>query len=89
MTTLSPAPALLDARAVLDQRDDHALALMAEIAGELGRALLLGDVEPDVLRRLGAEPFQAARAGRLLLGHGGVEAGAVDAEALGAQARPR
>ena len=82
---MSPAPALVDAGAVLDQSDDHALALVAEIAGELGRALILGDVEPDVVRRLRARALPGGARGRLLLGHGGVEAGAVDAEALGAQ----
>ena len=80
-----PAPALSTRAPSLTSASDHALAFMAEIAGEFGRAMLLGDVEPDLVRRLGARALPGGAGGGLLLGHGGVEAGAVDAEALGAQ----
>jgi hypothetical protein len=78
-------PGLLDARAVLDKRGDDALAGGAGIAGELGAALLLGDVEPDVIAGALTRALPGGASGRLLLGHGGVKAGAIDAEALGAE----
>jgi hypothetical protein len=71
--------------AVLDECHHDALALVPGIAGEFGRALRLGNVEPDVLGGLLARALPG-RAGRgLLSGHRLVEAGAIDAEALGAK----
>ena len=76
---------VLDALAVLDDRQDDALALVARIAGELGRAIFLDKVEPDVLARLRAGALPGGARLRLLLGHRGVEAGAVDLQPSRAQ----
>ncbi len=63
----------LDLGAVMHQRPDHALGVLALIAQELGRAHALAQVKPQRLlrRTAGARP---SRARLLLLGlHGGVE----------------
>src|SRR5438874_677505 len=70
LRTIDPLP-------VLDDREHDALAFVARVTGELGRAMLLGEVEPDVLAR----PAPRALPGRArlgpLLGHGGVKSSAV------------
>src|SRR6185369_18042563 len=75
----------VDALAVLDNSQDDALAFIARITGELGRAMLLGKVEPDVLARLGARPLPRGSRLGLLLSHGGVEAGTVHLQSPRAQ----
>ena len=47
-------PGLGDACPVLDQGQHHALAFMAGVAGEFGRTDFLGDIEPDIVGRLGS-----------------------------------
>src|SRR5437763_6287899 len=67
----------LYAFAVPDNREDHALALITRIAGELGRAIFLGKVEPDVLVRFRAGALPGSAGLGLLLGHCRVEPGAI------------
>ena len=47
--------------------------------------MLLGEVEPQILAGLVARALPGGAGQSLLLGHGGVEAGAVDVQAAGAQ----
>ena len=75
----------VDARAVFDQRQDDAFALMARVAGEFGRADFLGEVVPQIVAGGFARALPRGARGGLLLGHGGVEAGAVDGQAARAQ----
>src|SRR5262249_200202 len=72
----------LHPRSVLDDREGDALALIARVAGEFGRAILFGEVEPNVLARLGAGTLPRSPGLSLLLGHGGVESGLIDPEPL-------
>src|SRR3546814_19012668 len=58
---------------------------MAGVASEFGRAMFLGDVEPEVVRGLLARTLPGGAGSGLLLGHGDVEAGAVDGKVLGAK----
>ena len=62
-----------DARAILDQCDDLTFAGFAQIAGELRRALALGNIEPDVFRRLLSRPLPRGARGRFLRSHGLIE----------------
>ncbi len=55
---------MIDARAVAHERDHLGLADVGGIAGELGRAMRFGDVEPQISGRGSPDPFQAARAAR-------------------------
>jgi hypothetical protein len=71
--------------AVLDQGHDHAFAAGGGVAGELGGAFALGNVEPHFARRGFARTLPCGAGGGLLLRHGGVEAFAIDAHAAGAQ----
>src|SRR5206468_11974632 len=64
----------LDALPVLDDREDHALAFVARIAGELGRAMFFSKVEPDVLVGLGARALPRGTSLGLLFRHFLVEA---------------
>src|SRR5260370_1120797 len=64
-----PALSELGPLAVLDDREHYALALIAGIAGEFGRAMFLREVEPDVVAGLGAGPFPRGAGLGLLLGH--------------------
>ena len=75
----------VDARAVLDQGEHDALAFVARVAGEFGRADFLGEVVPQIVAGGFARALPRGARGGFLLGHGGVEAGAVDGEAAGAQ----
>ena len=75
----------INQRAVLDDRQHHALAVMLRVTGEFGRAMLLGEVVPQFLRGLVPRAFPGGARGGFLLGHGGVEAGAVDGHAARAQ----
>src|SRR3546814_6364359 len=63
----------IDAGAILDQREHPALAFMAGVASEFGRAMFLGDVEPEVVRGLLARTLPGGAGSGLLLGHGDVE----------------
>jgi len=74
-----------DFLAVLDQRDDDALALLRCIAGKFGAAFALGNVEPHGIGSLVARAFPGRAGSRFLLGHRLVEPFAVDAQRLGAQ----
>src|SRR3546814_4942727 len=68
-----------------DLGHDLAFALGRAVADELGVAGLFRDIEPDFVRRLFARSLPGGAGGGLLLGHGLVEAFAVDAEAARAQ----
>src|SRR5206468_8697785 len=78
----------LHALSVPDDREDHALALVARIAGKLGRAIFLGEVEPDVLVRLRAGALPGSAGLGLLLGHGFIEPLPVDLQPARTQRVP-
>ena len=71
--------------ALMQKRDDRALALLGVVAQKLGRADALLEREPDGLgRRLAGAGPGLARLGALAL-HGGLEAGLVDGDARAAR----
>ena len=76
---------LLNAHTVLDQRKDDALAFVARITRELGWAMLLDEVEPQIVGGAFARALPGSTGSGLLRGHALVEAGAVDRETAGAQ----
>ncbi len=78
-------PGAVNARTVPHDRDDPAVGGGSLIAEELGAAEFLGDVEPHLFRSLGARSLPGGAGIGLLLGHRGVEAGAVDPQPLRAQ----
>ena len=73
---------VLDASPVFDDREHDTLAFVARIAGELGRSMLLSEVEPDVLAGLGARALPGSTRFGLLLGHRRIEATLVNLQAL-------
>ena len=75
----------VEVHTVLDDGQNLPFAIRRGIADEFGVARLFGDVVPDFVRRLFARPLPRGAGGGLLLRHGGVETGAVDAETLRAQ----
>ena len=72
-------------RAVLDDRDDLALAFLRRIADELRPARAFRNVEPHIVGGALAGPLPGGAGGAFLFGHRRVEPGAVDAEALRAE----
>ena len=75
----------VDPRAILDDRDDLALAFFRRIADEFGAARAFGNVEPDIVRGALARSLPRGAGGALLFGHRGIEPGAIDPEALRAE----
>src|SRR3546814_8604137 len=58
------------------------LSFVVCIAVEFSASRIFSNVEPDFVRRLFAGPLPRSPSGGPLLGHGGIESGAVDAEGL-------
>lgn len=78
-------PGALDPRAILDDRDDLPFALFAGVPDEFGAPARFGNVEPHIVRSALARSLPRGPRCALLLRHGGVEPGAIDAETFGPQ----
>ena len=71
----------VDPRAVADQREDDALAVMARVTGEFGRAMFFDEVEPEVVGGAFARAFPGGAGSGFLFCHRLVEARTVDSHA--------
>src|SRR3546814_13112120 len=72
----------IDCSTVPDERNHLPLSFGGCIAGEFSASRIFSNVEPDFVRRLFAGPLPRSSSGGPLLGHGGIESGAVAAAGL-------
>ena len=71
--------------AIVDEGNDLPLAFIRCVPGKLGRTNAFGDVEPYVVRCLGAGTLPRGTCHGLLIVHGGFETGLINTKALRTQ----